>query len=300
MTASCDEGQVHAVVADPLDALRGACAPLKFAPLPDLLSHRDVEARADPAGPVHWYQAGVLASDGSLPVLFDKMRTEHGPGHRLPAATNFLRVTLREPIFMVSASLYLTGRAPLLGPDTLYLPWDTARARFGTPASVDTRVAVLPDDPAADHPATVVVQDEDALLRAAAQALFATFEPLIDALHAHSRSGKRTLWGWVLDTLHFYMLNPARYLGRDAEQAWDLATRLGDAVVGAGAVTRRRPRLFPFAPEHPRGTWAVRGTCCFDYKGDPEHGYCTTCPLKCDGERRQDLSEWLRDPALAP
>ncbi|WP_150243166.1 (2Fe-2S)-binding protein [Nocardiopsis quinghaiensis] len=286
------------MVADPLDALRGACAPLKFAPLPDLLSPEEVQA--DPAGPVHWYQAGVLASDGSLPVLFDKLWTEHGPGHRLPAATNFLRVTLREPIFLVSASLYLTGRAPLLGPETLHLPWDTVRARFGTPASVDTRMAVLPDDPAADHPATVVAQDEDDQLRMAAQALFATFEPLIEALHAHSRSGKRTLWGWVLDTLHFYMLNPARYLGRDAEQAWELATRLGEAVVEAGAVTRRRPRLFPFAPGHPRGTWAVRGTCCFDYKGDSEHGYCTTCPLKCDGERQQDLSEWLRDPALAP
>ncbi len=285
-------------MADPLDALRDACAPLKFAPLPDLLSAEDPRAGAAPG--THWYRADTLASDGSLPVLFERLRSEHGPGHRLPAATNFLRVTLREPIFLVSASLYLTGRAPLLGPDRLYLPWDAVHARFGTPAVAGVRVAVLPDDPAAGRPGTVVAEDEAHQLRLAARALFATFEPLLDALHAHTRSGKRTLWGWVLDTLHFYMLNPARYLGRDAEQAWDLATRLGDAVVEAGAVTRRRPRLFPFAPGDPRGTWAVRGTCCFDYKGDPEHGFCTTCPLKCDGERRQDLSEWLRDPALAP
>ena len=59
-------------------------------------------------------------------------------------------------------------------------------------------------------------------------------------------------------------------------------------------------RLFPFCDNHPRGTWAVRGTCCFDYKGDPEHGYCTTCPHKCDNERRNELQEWLRNPALAP
>lgn len=287
-----------AVTPDPLDAFRDACAPLKFAPLPDLLSFEELSAV--PRGRVRWHQAGAMAADGWLPVLYDRLRSEHGPGHRLPAATNFLRVTLREPIFLVSASLYLTGRAPLLSPDTLYLPWDSGLARFGTPASVGTRTAVLPDDPAVGHPGTVVAEDEDAQLRMAAEALFATFEPIIDALHGHTRSGKRTLWGWVLDTLHFYMLNPARYLGRDPEQAWDLATRLGDAVVAAGAVTRRRPRLFPFAPDHPRGTWAVRGTCCFDYKGDPEHGYCTTCPLKCDGERQQDLSEWLRDPALAP
>lgn len=283
---------------DPLGTLRDVCAPLRFAPLPDLVSRADL--RPDSVDGVHWYRADALASQGWLPVLFDKLRTEHGPGHRLPAATNFLRVTLREPIFLVSASVYLTGRAPLLSPDALYLPWDTVESRFRTPASVDTRLAVLPDDPAADHPDTVVARDEDDLLRMAAESLFATFSPLIEALHAHSRAGLRTLWGWVLDTLHFYMLNPARFLGRDAESAWALAVRLADAVVEAGALTRRRPRLFPFAPEDPRGTWAVRGTCCFDYKGDPEHGYCTTCPLACDAERKEALSEWLRDPALAP
>ncbi|WP_017586881.1 (2Fe-2S)-binding protein [Nocardiopsis ganjiahuensis] len=283
---------------DPLDALHGVCARLKFAPLPETTGPGRLRSR--PADGTQRHTVTSMTGHGWLPVLFDKLQTEHGPGHRLPAATNFLRVTLREPIFMVAASLYLTGRGPLLTPDSLHLPWDTARSRFGTPAVTGVRTVVLPDDPAADHPDTVVARDEDEQLRLTAEGLFATFEPLIDALHAHSRAGKRTLWGWVLDTLHFYMLNPARYLGQDAEQAWELATRLGDAVVAAGAVTRKRPRLFPFAPEDPRGTWAVRGTCCFDYKGDPEHGYCTTCPLKCDSERKEALSEWLRDPALAP
>lgn len=283
---------------DPLDALRAVCEELKFAPLPELLG--SAELRRRPFGDVQCHSVTSLSGDGWLPVLFDKLQTEHGPGHRLPAATNFLRVTLREPIFLVASSLYLTGRAPLLTPDTLRLPWDTVRARFGTPIVVDARTVVLADDPASEHPDTVVAFNEDEQLRLTAQALFATLEPLVEALHAHSRAGKRTLWGWVLDTLHFYMLNPARYLGRDAEEAWGLATRLGDALIAAGAITRKRPRLFPFAPKHPRGTWAVRGTCCFDYKGDPEHGYCTTCPLKCDSERQEDLSEWLRDPALAP
>ena len=283
---------------DPLDALRAICEELKFAPLPELLGSEELHRR--PFVDIQSHSVTSLSSDGWLPVLFDKLQTEHGPGHRLPAATNFLRVTLREPIFLVASSLYLTGRAPLLTPDTLQLPWDTIRARFGTPIVVDARTVVLADDPASEHPDTVVASNEDEQLRLTAEALFATVEPLIEALQAHSRAGKRTLWGWVLDTLHFYMLNPARYLGRNAEEAWELAGRLGDAVIAAGAITRKRPRLFPFAPEHPRGTWAVRGTCCFDYKGDPEHGYCTTCPLKCDSERQEDLSEWLRDPALAP
>ncbi|MFB8761406.1 (2Fe-2S)-binding protein [Nocardiopsis alba] len=283
---------------DPLDALRSVCARLKFAPLPELLDLAELHRR--PTTHTEYHSVASLVEEGHLPVLFDKLRTEHGPGHRLPAATNLLRVTLREPIFLVASSLYLTGRAPLLAPDTLRLPWNLSHSRFETPIVVDARTVVLPDDPAADHPDTLVARDETEQIRLTAESLFTTVEPLVEALHAHSRAGKRTLWGWVLDTLHFYMLNPARYLGRDAEQAWELATRLGDAVIAAGAVTRRRPRLFPFAPDHPQGTWAVRGTCCFDYKGDPEHGYCTTCPLKCDGERRQDLNEWLRDPALAP
>ncbi|MBE2997622.1 (2Fe-2S)-binding protein [Nocardiopsis sp. HNM0947] len=282
----------------PIATLHEACATLKFAPLPDLVEAGRPQAPA-PAD-VQWHSAASMAEQGWIPVLFDKLRTEHGPGHNLPAATNFLRVTLREPIFLAAASLYLTGRAPLIDAHTLRLPWHTDRSEFGRPAVVGARWAVLPDDPAADDADTVVARDEDEQFTMAGEAVFSAFAPIVDEVHRHSRSGKRTLWGWVLDTLHFYMLNPARFLGRDAEAAWESATRLGDAVVAAGAVTRKRPRLFPFAPEHPRGTWAVRGTCCFDYKGDPEHGYCTTCPLKCDAERQQDLSEWLRDPALAP
>lgn len=283
---------------DPLETLRGACAPLKFAPLPDLVTAE--ELHCDILGEPQWYRVGTMADEGWVAVLYDKLRTEHGPGHRLPAATNFLRVTLREPVFLVAASLYLTGRAPLLSPHNLHLPWHTFESKFGRPAVVDVQWAVLPDDPAADHPGTVVARDEDDQARMAGEAVFAAFEPLLEALYRHSRAGKRTLWGWVLDTLHFYMLNPARFLGQDAEHAWAQAARLADAVTEAGAVSRKRPRLFPFAPENSRGTWAVRGTCCFDYKGDPEHGYCTTCPLKSDDERTEALAEWLRNPALAP
>ena len=286
------------VTPGPSATLRAACEQLKFAPLPALalLDGLHQQGTTD----IQWYPVRRMVEEGHLPVLFDKLRTEHGPEHRLPAATNFLRVTLREPIFLASASLYLTGRAPLLSPDNLYLPWHTTETRFGTPTVVDLRWVVLPDDPAKDRPDTVVARDEADQYRRAGEAVFAAFAPLLDALHAHSRAGKRTLWGWVLDTLHFYMLNPARFLGRDAEAAWESATLLGDEVLSAGAITRKRPRLFPFAPENPRGTWAVRGTCCFEYKSDVEHGYCTTCPLKCDSERRDDLAEWLRDPSLAP
>src|SRR5699024_11958286 len=135
--------------------------------------------------------------DGRLPVLSAKLRTAHAPEHRLPAATTFLRVTLREPIFLASAALYLTGRAPLLSPDNLYLPWHTTETRFGTPTVVDLRWVVLPDDPAKDRPDTVVARDEADQYRRAGEAVFAAFAPLLYVLNAHSRDGNLSLMGWV-------------------------------------------------------------------------------------------------------
>ncbi|MFW5419100.1 (2Fe-2S)-binding protein [Nocardiopsis sp. CNT-189] len=288
-----------AMAPHPLQAVVDACTPLKFSPLPDI---RTPEVRAGtehPAGE-QWYRTDFMVADGDVPVLFDRLTAAHGPGHRLPAATAFLRAVLREPIFLVSAGVYLTGRAPLLDAEHLWFPWLSSARRFGTPTVTSARTAVLVGDPAAAHGDALPVAGRDELLAATARHTVDTFSPVIDAVHAHTRVGLRTLWGWVLDTAHFYMLNPARFLGHDAEAAWTLARELGDALIEAGAVTRARPRLFPFRDGHPRGTWAVRGTCCFDYKGDPEHGFCTTCPLKCDIDRKAELQEWIRNPALAP
>nr|WP_156185020.1 (2Fe-2S)-binding protein [Allosalinactinospora lopnorensis] len=282
----------------PMQALVDACAPLKFAPLPDIRS-AEIRSVSERRCTEQWYRADLMVVEGAVRTLFDQYTARHGPGHKLPDTTHFLRALLREPIFMVSAGIYLTGRAPLLDQEHLWFPW-LSDANFGAPTVTSTAIAVLPDDPAADHPDAVVVADEAALERLAAEHMVRTFSPLLDAVSRHTRIGLRTLWGWVLDTLHFYMLNPARFLGHDAGAAWARASRFGEELIVAGAVTRARPRIFPFCAEHPRGTWAVRGTCCFEYKADPEHGFCTTCPLKPDTDRREELHEWLRDPALAP
>lgn len=282
----------------PLATVVDACAPLRFAPLPDLRL-RSFTRSGDQGDAGQWCRADLLAAKNAFAPVYDGFVAATRPGHRLPAATHFLRAVFREPIFLVAAGLYLTGRAPLLDASHLWFPIRADRT-LGTPMLTGLKVAVTADDRFAGHPETVTFPGSDDVVRAAAHAMVAAFTPVIDALSAHTRVGKRTLWGWVLDTAHFYMLNPARFLGRDAQAAWALANRLADALLEAGAVTRARPRLFPFCDNHPRGTWAVRGTCCFDYKGDPEHGYCTTCPHKCDNERRNELQEWLRNPALAP
>lgn len=282
----------------PLQAVMDACAPLRFAPLPDI---RAAGFRSAPQrhGTETWHRTDLMAAEGDIAVLFDRYTAQHGPGHTLPNSTRFQRALLREPIFLVSAGLYLTGRAPLLDREHLWFP-SLSDGSFGTPTLTSVRMAVLPDDPVADHPDTVVVATEAAQETMAAEHLVHAFSPIIDGVARHTRVGVRTLWGWVLDIAHFYMLNPARFLGHDAGAAWSRASRLGDALTEAGAHTRSRPRIFPFHTEHPRGTWAVRGTCCFDYKADPEHGFCVTCPLKADSERHEELQDWLRNPSIAP
>ncbi|GAA3728785.1 (2Fe-2S)-binding protein [Salinactinospora qingdaonensis] len=281
----------------PLQSVVEACAPLKFAPLPDIRVPEMRIVRAHP-GSEHWYRTDLMVAEGAVPVLLEKIASTNGPQHRLPAATHFLRALLREPIFLVAAGSYLTGRAPLLDREHLWFPWRCS-GNFGTPTITSPRVAVSTDDDYAGHHDAVAVEATE-FDTVVAAGMVGAFSPIIDAVHEHSRVGRRVLWGWVLDTLHFYMLNPARFLGYDAKAAWERARRLGEAFVDAGATTQSRPRLFPFCENHPRGTWAVRGTCCFEYKGDPAHGFCTTCPLKDDSLRREELREWLRDPALAP
>ncbi|QVQ51537.1 (2Fe-2S)-binding protein [Spiractinospora alimapuensis] len=282
----------------PIQTLVDDCAPLAFAPLPDIRVADASGSQEDPPD-VCWHRADLVVERGELGPIFDRYASLHGPGHRLADTTHFLRALLREPVFMVSSSIYLTGRAPLLDPEHLWFPVH-ADGTIGVPTITAAKTAVLPDDPASDHPDCVVVPDTEALDQIAAEHMVRTFAPLLQAVSQHTRAGLRTLWGWVLDITHFYMLNPARFLGRDANAAWERAHSLGDALVTAGALVRARPRLFPFSPEHPRGTWAVRGTCCFDYKADAEHGYCVTCPLRSDADRMPEFHSWLRDPALAP
>ncbi|QVQ52489.1 (2Fe-2S)-binding protein [Spiractinospora alimapuensis] len=281
----------------PLSAIVDACASLRFAPLPSL--RVDGLAHGTEEHPELWLRADRLGSADALGPVYDKVTAEHGPGHRLPAVVRFQRALLRDPVFLVAAGIYLAGRAPLLRAEDLWYPWH-ADASIGTPVVTSTRVAVLPDDPAAGHPDVTVVSDERELDRVAARSLVETVRPMLGALQQHTRMGTRTLWGWVADSLCFYMLNPARFLGHDSELAWARGQAVVDEMVTAGAVLRDRPQLFPFCANHPGGVWAVRGTCCFDYKADAKEDYCLTCPLRDDASRTEKLLTWLNDPATAP
>ncbi|MBK1787722.1 (2Fe-2S)-binding protein [Prauserella cavernicola] len=270
----------------PLAPVVQACAELTFAPLPVLLD----EPPADSPG-TRWWRLDHLVDDGMIGPAFDAFRELRGPQQISAAAVHFLKSLARELIFLAAAGTYLSERSAELRPDVVWLPADE-RNLLGEVHVVSPRVAVRD---AHAEPGTVPVSDEHELDEWTSVLMLNLFGPVIDALSAHTRVGRRTLWGYVVDMLNFYMLNPARKRGDDLDKAWRRSERLTTALLAAGAPIRTGPRLFWFEPERPRGAWAVRGTCCLDFRADPEHGYCITCPLEDDTVRRTKFAEAFSD-----
>ncbi|MEU3274863.1 (2Fe-2S)-binding protein [Saccharomonospora sp. NPDC006951] len=275
----------------PLTPVVEACAGLTFAPLPVLLSAPPGEQEG-----IRWWRLDRLVEEGMIGPTFDAFRELRGPQQISAASVHFLKSFGRELIFLAAAGTYLSGRSAELSPQLVWLPADENNL-FGDVHVVSSRVAVPSDiadlaDGASD---TVVVGDENELDEWTSAHIMALFGPVIDALSAHTRVGRRTLWGYVVDMLGFYMLNPARKLGNDLDLAWSRSERLMNSLLAAGAPIRKEPRLFWFQPEKPSGAWGVRGTCCFDFRADPAHGYCITCPLENDAVRQTKFAEAFGD-----
>jgi hypothetical protein len=274
---------VGTVVDGRLEELRARCAPLTFAPLPEL-------AAAAPTGP-GWSSAAELAAPGSarLDELLEVAAASAPAG---PHAVHALRTVLRELIFCVSAAVYLVDAAPAVTPGGY---WCRAGGRTGVDRRllVVARAARVGGASPADG-ADVRLPDTAALDAWVAEGFVGTVAPLVEAVRARSRVGPRTLWGYVLDMLHFNALSVARQLGHDRSAAWDRAATLAEALHGAGAPRFSRPELVRFGPD-PDEVWGVRGACCLDFK-DPAHGMCMTCPL-LDADAR--AAKWARS-ALQP
>jgi ferric iron reductase protein FhuF len=133
--------------------------------------------------------------------------------------------------------------------------------------------------------------------------------PVVDALHTHTRFGRRTLWGGLADHLASHTLWAGRHA---AEPPAALQTRFAqvqavlDGVADRVSVRFPRPRPYPV-----RETLThVRGTCCLHYRipgrahgdGTPSRGstppapaprYCSTCPLLDEDTRREKLATFV-------
>lgn len=286
-------------IGDPLERAIAASDALVLSPSPVLDRYarvRDNDPRA------RWLTPGELASDGRIGQLYEEMRAVHGPDHRQAAAQDLLRDLTRDTMYFAAASLYLTRSVPDLDPDNVLFCWRDSRfampalrsPRFGVIGGAGTGRAAIGGavSPLAD-PLVEPLADEDGLDRWFADRFTATFGPLLDQLRCHTRVGARLIWGYVSDMLHFRMLQVARDLHEDRWAAWRRADRLVATLRDAGAPIRVDPRPFPLrtdATGDPNALWAVRGVCCFDFRADPEHGFCTTCPLERDDVRRPPLA----------
>lgn len=159
------------------------------------------------------------------------------------------------------------------------------------------RVAVLPHDPGAGLPNVELVPDREALLDALAQRLIEV-EPFFDALRSVYRIGWVALWGEIADQVGTGALWLARLMNRDRCDAWRDAEMIFDRLQVHQAKARVRPRAFPVAWSGAEELFAVRGTCCLNYRTVKEptlegKEYCTACPLRSDAWRTPLLQAQL-------
>lgn len=264
-----------------IDELRARCAPLRFAPLPGVVTEA-------PSGP-EWITAAGIAdpADPFLGRLLDADAAEP-PG---PRAVHTLRTLLRELIFCTAGAVYLLEAAPQLGPDR-YVYRTTGPGRSGgaedtVGAAVLDRVVVVGHE-AVIGPArggALPVTDRAELDAWLAPGFVATVRPLVEIVAARTRVGPRTLWSYVIDMVHFGMLNLARQLERDRAAAWERAGELAEQLFAAGVPRRSEPAMVRFGPENEQ-VWGVRGACCLDFT-DGAHGMCLTCPLLAADDRAE-------------
>lgn len=256
-----------------------------------------VTTAAAPRG--QWTRVDQLSGDAHMTAWLRDTRAA-GYDQRHAAAVNICDELAKALLDVTAQAVYLDGCAPDISAANVWVRRDGAR--ISQVALGHGTTAVIGGRPDATHPDAVAVADADALDAWVADRLRATFTPIFDAVHAHTRMGLRVMWGRVADLLHAQMLRAAKDSGFDTNVAWRRAEKLTDAIARAVPKMGLRPRPFPvqgadrFGGDWD-GTWLVFGTCCFRYKADPARGFCNVCPLISDNGRS---FAWLQKAPPAP
>lgn len=261
----------------------------------------DPAVLASTAGSPHgrWIRADRLAEDRHIVAWLADIRAD-GYDQQHAAAVKMCDVFTQALLGVTVQAVYLDGCAPDLSGDNVWIRREGARITQVALGRGTT--AVLADRPAGTHPEAIVVPDADALNHWIAERIAATFIPVFQAIHRHTRMGLRVMWGRVADLVHAQALRAAKDLGYDTYAAWACAEALTDAIAHAVPKMGLRPRPFPVTGFDRyggdwQGTWLVFGTCCFRYKANPERGFCNVCPLIADTERS---FSWLHTAPPAP
>jgi hypothetical protein len=250
-----------------------------------------------PAPDDGWLSLGTVERDGRLDTWLALLVSRHG---RRNVAGSTLGSHLAGAVIGPTVSaMMLDNRCPDPAVDNLAVRTD-AGGDVQRSAILTPTVVVLPEDPGAADPHSVVVTDEAALHSWWAERAAATLSPLLAAVRARAPFGLRNLWGTVADDVAGMAIWTAQLAGRDADPAWQRAQRLIDALAQHAPVKLNRGRPFPVG--YPGGTqlFQVRGTCCLYYRsalecGPPAETYCNTCPLRDDDSRERRLRDYLTE-----
>jgi hypothetical protein len=245
--------------------------------------------------PDGWITLDTAETDGRLDAWLDALVTTHG---RRNVAGSMLAVQLGEiAVGLPVAAMLADDRCP--DPAVTNLAGRLHPEGYLDGRAVRTpTVAVLPTDPAAGRPDSVVMPDEAAMTAWWAARTAATLGPLLAAVRARAPFSLRNLWGVVADEVAGTAVWVAQLTGRDPRAAWQRSQRLLDALAEHAPYPLGRGALFPVA--HPCGErmFQVRGTCCLYYRsaavtGPPSEAFCNTCPLRDDESRLRRLHDHL-------
>jgi hypothetical protein len=235
---------------------------------------------------------------GGIDVLLGHAEA-HCAGARDYLAASVAHTVADAALVATLPALLLEQRVPRVDADELWVRLHETEPWLAGVWLTGGRFWALPDDPDGDHGDAELVGDRDALRSRFAEQLVALLRPVFGAIRARAPFGLVGMWGEVVDGMHSLALMLAHGAHGDAEEAWASASLLAGHVAALVPQARVRPRPFPVpTPGGPARLFSVRGTCCLWYKaqpGDPEAGYCTTCPLRTDDDRRQRLIRYVAD-----
>ncbi len=226
----------------------------------------------------------TLAADLFAPELLDELMVRVGRGYgtddRPVIGTMLLRSYLWRILAPTVAAFLAERRLPDLHAGNVALRYDERGAL--DLAFAGSRLAALPDDPAAGHPDVVVVPTEDALLARMRDALAEShLSVLIPALRdLRVRRGRRTLWLVAVDVISEAFMLVGRELDREIESRAFAERLLGGPLPLSGPTNY----LIPKPGEAPETT-RTRNICCLYYKLG--NGACATCPRLADDEHRR-------------